>query len=94
MTTATATAPVPAAAPAAAAARPASSPFITSPVPQQDPLERLTALLSEIRGNLTALENETAEAQRKLRELAVSQRAKERTYQDAVRKLDRIRMAV
>ena len=86
MTTATATAPVP-------AARPASSPF-TSPVPQQDPLERLTALLSEIRGNLTALENETAEAQRKLRELAVSQRAKERTYQDAVRKLDRIRMAV
>ena len=91
MTTATATAPVPA---AAAAARPASSPFITSPVPQQDPLERLTALLSEIRGNLTALENETAEAQRKLRELAVSQRAKERTYQDAVRKLDRIRMAV
>ena len=90
MNTATVTAP----APTAAVSRPSSSPFITAPMPQQDPLERLTALLAEMKNGIAALEGQMAEAQRKLREVTVSQRAKERAYQDATRKLDRIRLAV
>ena len=91
MNTAIATAP----APTTAVSRPAtSSPFITAPMPQQDPLERLTALLAEMKNGIAALEGQMAEAQRKLREVTVSQRAKERAYQDATRKLDRIRLAV
>ena len=91
MNTAIATAP----APTTAVSRPAtSSPFITAPMAQQDPLERLTALLAEMKNGIAALETQMAEAQRKLREVTVSQRAKERAYQDATRKLDRIRLAV
>ena len=90
MNTAIATAP----ASTTAVSRPSSSPVITSPVPQQDPLERLTALLAEMKNGIAALEGQMAEAQRKLREVTVSQRAKERAYQDATRKLDRIRLAV
>ena len=65
-----------------------------SPLVSQDPAERLAALLSEMRTNLTTIETQMAEAQRRMREIAVSQKAKERQYADAVRKLERIRMAV
>lgn len=76
---------------APAVSKPAANP---SPLVSQDPAERLAALISEMRTNLTNLENQMAEAQRKLREIAVSQKAKERQYADAVRKLERIRLAV
>ena len=90
MNTAIATAP----APTTTVSRPSGSPFITSPVPQQDPLERLTELLATMRTQMTALETGFAEAQRKLRDVTVTQKAKERAYQDATRKLARIRLAV
>ena len=76
---------------APAVSKPAANP---SPLVSQDPAERLAALISEMRTNLTTLENQMAEAQRRMREIAVSQKAKERQYADAVRKLERIRMAV
>ena len=86
-------------APAPMPTAPAVSPVVSkpanpSPLVSQDPSERLAALISEMRTNLTTLENQMAEAQRRMRELAVSQKAKERQYADAVRKLERIRMAV
>ena len=90
MNTTIATAPMP----TTNVSRPSGSPFITSPVPQQDPLERLTELLATMRTQMTALETGFAEAQRKLREVTVTQKAKERAYQDATRKLARIRLAV
>ena len=93
MNTAIATTPVHATAQSPVVSRPGNSPF-TAPVPQQDPLERLTELLATMRTNLAALESQMAEAQRKLREVTVTQKAKERAYQDATRKLDRIRLAV
>ena len=80
---------------APAVPKPTPTPYAPpSPAVSQDPAERLATLLAEMRANLTTLETQLAEAQRKMREIAVSQKAKERQYADAVRKLERIRMAV
>ena len=47
-----------------------------------------------MREHLDDLNTRLAEAGRKIREALVLQRQKERTYQEANRKLERIRMAV
>ena len=100
VTTATTTAPVPAAAFrnfVSNAVQPRTPAAPTIPVPQQpapDPLTEAAIAIAEIRSTVEALESRLQDAGRRLREAVVLQKQKERAYQDATRKLDRIRMAV
>ena len=84
--------------PAAATSAPSPSSAIVPPrtaIPEQnEPLAELAANLNAMREHLDDLNARLAEAGRKIREALVLQRQKERTYQEANRKLERIRMAV
>ena len=63
----------------------------TSPV---NPLDETLASIAAMREQLTNLENRLLEAGRKIKAALVEQRLKERQYADAVRKLEKIRLAV
>ena len=63
----------------------------TAPV---NPLDETLASIAAMREQLTNLENRLLEAGRKIKAALVEQRLKERQYADAVRKLEKIRLAV
>ena len=63
----------------------------TAPV---NPLDETLASIAAMREQLTNLENRLLEAGRKIKAALVEQRLKERQYVDAVRKLEKIRLAV
>ena len=59
-----------------------------------NPLDETLASIAAMREQLTNLENRLLEAGRKIKAALVEQRLKERQYADAVRKLEKIRLAV
>ena len=59
-----------------------------------NPLDETLASIAAMREQLTNLENRLLEAGRKIKAALVEQRVKERQYADAVRKLEKIRLAV
>ena len=64
--------------------------------PNNDPANPIDELTTKIEGMKTALKelfDEAAVMSRKVREVALSQRQKEREYQQAKRTLDRVRVA-
>ena len=63
----------------------------TAPV---NPLDETLASIAAMREQLTNLEARLLEAGRKIKAALVEQRLKERQYADAVRKLEKIRLAV
>ena len=64
---------------------------VTAPA---NPLDETLASIAAMREQLTNLENRLLEAGRKIKAALVEQRLKERQYADAVRKLEKIRLAV
>lgn len=89
------TLPVRTAAPVAAVSNP-SAPAMKPAMSQtiQDPLSELTASIAAMREHLEFLQTRLNEAGRRIREAVIQQKQKERIYQDASRKLEKIRMAV
>ena len=69
------------------------SPAVASPV-QTNPLDETLASIASMREQLSNLETRLLEAGRKLKSALIEQRQKERLYAEALRKLDRIRLAV
>ena len=63
----------------------------TAPV---NPLDETLASIAAMREQLSNLEARLMEAGRKIKAALVEQRLKERQYADAVRKLEKIRLAV
>ena len=58
-----------------------------------NPLDELTANIEAMKGKLKTMFDESAALARKVREVAISQRQKEREYQQARRTLERVRVA-
>ena len=58
-----------------------------------NPLDELTANIEAMKAKLKAMFDETAAISRKVREVAISQRQKEREYQQTKRTIERIRTA-
>ena len=58
-----------------------------------NPLDELTANIEAMKGKLKTMFDESAALARKVREVAISQRQKEREYQQAKRAIERIRVA-
>ena len=61
---------------------------------QSNSLEEALSSFARMREQLTILETRLLEASRKVKTALLEQRQKDRAYQDATRKLERIRMAV
>ena len=59
-----------------------------------NPLEETIASVATMREQLTNLEARLLEAGRKLKAALIEQKQKERQYAEAIRKLERIRLAV
>lgn len=74
---------------------PAYTPVVqAAPAVPEDPCDTLLSSLSELKTKVSLVESSLSDAIRKVREITSSHKAKERTYQDALRKLDRIRLAI
>ena len=80
---------------------PAPTTTYTSPIqpvaqqtPPVNPLEETLANVAAMREQLTNLETRLLEAGRKLKAALIEQKQKERQYAEAIRKLERIRLAV
>ena len=58
-----------------------------------NPLDELSANIEAMKGKLKTMFDESAALARKVREVAISQRQKEREYQQARRTLERVRVA-
>ena len=58
-----------------------------------NPLDELTANIEAMKAKLKAMFDETAAISRKVREVAIAQRQKEREYQQTKRTIERIRTA-
>ena len=58
-----------------------------------NPLDELTANIEAMKVKLKTMFDESAALARKVREVAISQRQKEREYQQARRTLERVRVA-
>ena len=58
-----------------------------------NPLDELTASIEAFKGKLKAMYDESAVMSRKVREVAISQRQKEREYVQTKRTIERIRTA-
>jgi len=76
------------------AVRPTYQPTVTTPQPQANSLEETLASFTAMREQLANLESRLLDAGRRIKAALLEQRQKERIYQDATRKLERIRMAV
>ena len=61
--------------------------------PEQNPLDELTANIEAMKAKLKAMFDESATMARKVREVALAQRQKEREYQQTRRTIERIRTA-
>lgn len=61
--------------------------------PVQNPLDELAANIETMKAKLKAMFDETATMARRVREATISQRQKEREYQQTKRTLERIRVA-
>jgi len=64
------------------------------PQPAIDPLTAASIAVADLKSTIEALESKFQDVNRRLREALVLQKQKERQYQDATRKLERIRLAV
>ena len=73
---------------------PVSAPVQTSAQNNEtvNPLDELTANIEAMKGKLKTMFDESAALARKVREVAISQRQKEREYQQAKRAIERIRV--
>lgn len=65
----------------------------TTNIEPANPLDELTANIEAFKSKLKVLSDESVAMARKIREVAISQRQKEREYQQTKRTLDRIRVA-
>ena len=65
----------------------------TTNIEPANPLDELTANIEAFKAKLKALSDESVAMARKIREVAISQRQKDREYQQTKRTLDRIRIA-
>ena len=74
--------------------RPSYQPTVTANQTQTNSLEETLASFTAMREQLNKLETRLIEAGRRIKAALLEQRQKERIYQDATRKLERIRMAV
>ena len=63
------------------------------PVKELNPLDELTANIEAMKAKLKAMFDESATMARKVREVALAQRQKEREYQQTKRTIERIRTA-
>lgn len=72
-----------------------STPMRTSAQNQEpaNPLDELTANIEDMKAKLKTMFDESAALARKVREVAISQRQKEREYQQTKRTLERVRVA-
>ena len=61
--------------------------------PDQNPLDELMANIEAMKAKLKAMFDESSVMARKVREVAITQRQKEREYQQTKRTLDRVRVA-
>ena len=59
-----------------------------------NPLDELTANIEAMKAKLKIMFDESTALARKVREVAISQRQKEREYQQTKRTLNRVRMAI
>ena len=58
-----------------------------------NPLDELTANIEAMKGKLKTMFDESAALARKVREVAIAQRQKDREYQQTKRTLERVRVA-
>ena len=75
---------------------PVSAPVQTSVPnhePEQNPLDELTANIEAMKAKLKAMFDDSAAMSRKVREVALAQRQKEREYVQTKRTIERIRTA-
>ena len=63
------------------------------PEKELNPFDELTANIEAMKAKLKAMLDESAIIARKVREVAISQRQKEREYQQTKRTLERVRVA-
>ena len=63
------------------------------PETEMNPLDELTANIEAMKAKLKAMFDESATMARKVREVALAQRQKEREYQQTKRTIERIRTA-
>ena len=61
--------------------------------PELNPLDELSANIEAMKAKLKAMFDESATMARKVREVALAQRQKEREYQQTKRTLERVRVA-
>lgn len=61
--------------------------------PELNPLDELSANIEAMKAKLKIMFDESAALARKVREVAISQRQKEREYQQTKRAIERIRVA-
>ena len=66
----------------------------TSDTEPVNPLDELAATIEAMKAKLKAMFDESATMSRKVREVAISQRQREREYQQTKRTLNRVRMAI
>ena len=73
---------------------PSVTPIINTEPAAVNPLDELAAAIDEFKARLRAMFDESTLLSRKVKEVALSQRQKERDFVQAKRTLDRIRMAI
>ena len=61
--------------------------------PELNPLDELAATIEAMKAKLKAMFDESSTMARRVREVAISQRQKEREYQQTKRTLERVRVA-
>ena len=61
--------------------------------PEPNPLDELATTIEEMKAKLRAMFDESSTMARRVREVAISQRQKEREYQQTKRTLERVRVA-
>ena len=66
---------------------------VQNPEPEVNPLDELAATIETMKAKLKAMFDESATMSRKVREVALAQRQKEREYVQTKRTIERIRTA-
>ena len=67
---------------------------VEQPAPVVNPLDELSAAIEEFKAKVKVMLNESSALSRKVKEVAIAQKQKERDFIQAKRAIERIRMAI
>ena len=71
-----------------------NTPVVEHPAPVVNPLDELSAAIEEFKAKVKVMLDESSALSRKVKEVAIAQKQKERDFIQAKRAIERIRMAI